>query len=146
MRINVGIDVKTLTDEHLLAEHREIHMLPYFVKKVKETGSINGAPSKFKLGKGHILFFTNKVGYVLKRYDKVHQECLRRGFEVKDYRHDLEAVNDGNDYHVDSNEVQMIVSRIWDRITHSPKNVWHYCGKKISPDEAQSLIETNYWH
>ena len=146
MRINAGIDVKTLTDEHLLAEHREIHMLPYFVKKAKESGSINKVPSKFTLGEGHILFFTNKVGYVLKRYDRVHQECLRRGFNVKDYRKDLETVNDGNDYCVDYNDVQTIVSRIWDRITHSPKKTWHLHGEKISPYEAQTLIESNNWY
>ena len=31
MRINCGIPVENLTDEHLMAEHREIKMLPYFL-------------------------------------------------------------------------------------------------------------------
>ena len=33
-RINSGIPVKSLTDEHLLAEHREIKRLPYYIRRI----------------------------------------------------------------------------------------------------------------
>lgn len=54
-RINSAIPVKNLTDEHLLAEHREIKRLPYFLSKAIQSGSINNIPEKFTLGKGHVL-------------------------------------------------------------------------------------------
>ncbi len=60
-RINIGVNVKCLTDEHLLAEHREIKRLPYCLDKAIKLGSINKIPDKFTLGKGHALFFLDKM-------------------------------------------------------------------------------------
>ena len=46
-RINSAIHVKCLTDEHLLAEHREIKRLPYCLRKAIVSGSIYKIPVKF---------------------------------------------------------------------------------------------------
>ena len=43
-RINSAIPVKCLTDEHLLAEHREIKRLPYCLRKAIVSGSIDKIP------------------------------------------------------------------------------------------------------
>ncbi len=39
-RINVSINVKALTDEHLLAEHREIKRLPNYGKQITKNEAI----------------------------------------------------------------------------------------------------------
>ncbi len=82
-RINTGIPVKTLSREHLLAEHREIKRIPNCI--VKGRYSLKGQPKRFKLGQGHVKFFYDKLGYLLKRYKQIYQECIKRGFNVQDY-------------------------------------------------------------
>ena len=57
-RINSASPVEHLTDEHLLAEHREIKRLPSVLKKAN-TQTIK-IPAKFCLGPGHVKFFLNK--------------------------------------------------------------------------------------
>jgi deoxyribonuclease (pyrimidine dimer) len=67
-RINSAIKVKFLTDEHLLAEHREIKRLPYAYKKRIETGKgFKDIPKEFTLGTGHVLFFINKNKFKIYR-------------------------------------------------------------------------------
>ena len=45
-RINSVIPVRNLTDEHLLAEHREIKRLPYCLHKSVSCGSIRNIPKE----------------------------------------------------------------------------------------------------
>lgn len=82
-RINVGIDPRELTREHLLAEHREIKRIPNMVR----TGriSLDNIPDQFVLGQGHVKFFVNKLGYLLNRYKDIRDECYHRGYNVTDY-------------------------------------------------------------
>ena len=54
-RINAGIPPVELTDKHLIAEHREIKRIPNLISKGKY--NMNGQPSEFKLGIGHVKFF-----------------------------------------------------------------------------------------
>ena len=107
-RINVGINPKKLTDKHLLAEHREIKRIPNMVKSGK--AKMDNIPDTFTLGKGHVKFFYNKLGYLYRRYAKIHNECKRRGFNVTDY------------------------SQAWDNIS-----VAYYNDLKCTP-EAKALI------
>ena len=82
-RINVGICPTELTDKHLLAEHREIKRIPNCINKGKY--NMDGIPDKFKLGKGHVKFFYNKLEYLFLRYVHLHLECKYRGFNVQNY-------------------------------------------------------------
>ena len=82
-RINVGIPPAELTDKHLLAEHREIKRIPNCVNKGKY--NMDGIPDRFKLGKGHVKFFYNKLFYLFKRYIELYTECKNRGFNVQNY-------------------------------------------------------------
>jgi len=82
-RINVGIPPAELTDKHLLAEHREIKRIPNCIAKGKY--NMDGIPDRFKLGKGHVKFFYNKLTYLFLRYVKLHLECKYRGFNVQNY-------------------------------------------------------------
>ncbi|OBX10792.1 pyrimidine dimer DNA glycosylase/endonuclease V [Gallibacterium genomosp. 3] len=79
-RINV-VPPSELCDQHLLAEHRELTRIPNAVAKGKF--NLNGQPTDYKLGEGHVRFFFNKLLFLQKRYLALHQECLSRGFNVQ---------------------------------------------------------------
>ena len=82
-RINVGIPPAELTNQHLIAEHREIKRIPNCIAKGKY--NMNGIPDKFKLGTGHVKFFYNKLLHLKKRYIRLYEECVKRGFNVQNY-------------------------------------------------------------
>lgn len=74
-RINSAIPVKRLTDEHLLAEHREIKRLPSCYLKAKTSGALQRIPKKFCLGTGHVTFFLDKFAFSMTRYMTIRKEC-----------------------------------------------------------------------
>ena len=82
-RINIGVPVKTLTSKHLLAEHREIKRIPNVVARGRYNPK--SIPPSFSLGKGHVSFFYNKLGYLKKRYQELYQECKERGYNVQNW-------------------------------------------------------------
>lgn len=83
-RINVGINPRNLSDKHLLAEHREIKRIPNHLRKYG-LKCLSNAPKQFTLGKGHVLFFIDKGRYTYRRYQRIYEECIKRGFNVTDY-------------------------------------------------------------
>ena len=111
-RINVGIPPAELVNKHLLAEHREIKRIPNCVAKGKY--NMDRIPERFKLGKGHVKFFYNKLLYLKNRYIKLYVECVKRGFNVQYY---IGAWNNipkelMNDYRVKANDIRIIRERI----------------------------------
>lgn len=131
-RINAEIPVENLTDQHLLAEHREI-------KRITKGQPSRNAPSHFKLGKGHVLFFREKLGYCLKRYRKLHNECKQRGFAVSDFSANWEGLV-LNDWIAPPDVRKRLEARIIERITES-KMVWRYYGTHISKQQAIKLLK-----
>lgn len=142
-RINSAISPKHLTDEHLLAEHREIKRLPYCLAKAMTSGSINRIPKSFALGRGHVTFFLDKMEFIRKRYNSIREECLRRGFSVEDYSGNFENIDKRycKDYNPTIEEREMLLERISQRINESPKSSWHYHGKAISKEEAINILK-----
>ena len=142
-RINSAIPVKCLTDEHLLAEHREIKRLPYCLKKAIISGSINKIPAKFTLGKGHVLFFLDKMSFILKRYNEIMCETRNRGFDVQDYSDNWKGIDVKyfNTHNCCLEEKILLIDRISDRIMNSKKKYWHYYGKIISKEDAVGLLK-----
>jgi len=143
-RINSSINVRRLTDEHLLAEHREIKRLPaVFVKRKQSGKSFKDIPEAFCLGEGHVTFFLNKFGFTLKRYISIRSECLSRKFQVSDYISNWTDVV-GNefwkDYSPTLNENKKLVVRITQRLLDSDKKYWHYYGEQITKQQAVKLL------
>ena len=79
-RINL-VPPSELCDQHLLAEHRELTRIPNAVAKGKF--NLQGQPADYKLGEGHVRFFFNKLAFLKRRYDELHQESKSRGFNVQ---------------------------------------------------------------
>ena len=141
-RINSAIPVRMLTDEHLLAEHREIKRLPNILGKAICSGSINRIPKEFVLGTGHVLFFLDKMRFTKNRYMEVYAECLRRGFDVEYYAGNWDGVPERymNGHCITEQERLLLVNRISDRIMGSSKKMWHYEGKPVSKEECVSIL------
>lgn len=147
-RINVGINPKALTDEHLLAEHREIKRICDLYTKRIQAG-INpitkGAPTKQTLGTGHMLFFLDKGQYTWRRYNSIYIECLNRGFQVTSFETSWRIYAKKphwNNYKETSEDKAMLLERISQRINESPKPHWHYCGKIVTKQEACNILES----
>jgi len=82
-RINL-VPVTELMDQHLIAEYREITMVPAALKKTinsKQGLQRTNIPKYFTLNKGHVTFFYNKGAYLFKRYSQLVKEMKTRGFQ-----------------------------------------------------------------
>ena len=80
-RINV-VPVKELCNQHLFAEHREMTRIPNQIISGKLKLEYRDAPTEYTLGAGHIKFWVSRLGYLKKRYLQLHEELLRRGYNV----------------------------------------------------------------
>jgi deoxyribonuclease (pyrimidine dimer) len=84
-RINANLDPKTLKRMHLIAEYREITMVPAALRRSMRTKTkqeiLAGIPKKFTLNAGHVKFFYNKQGFLIKRFNALIAEMKRRGYK-----------------------------------------------------------------
>ena len=149
-RINSAIPVRQLTDEHLLAEHREIKRLPAHFRQALSTGALRRIPKKFCLGPGHVNFFLNKQAFLFNRYQAIHKECVRRGFNVEEYSDNwlilrplMEKANCWNNYSPTAEEKALLIERISDRTLVSKKKHFHYYGRPIAKEKAIDLLNNN---
>lgn len=146
-RINLHIPVANLTDEHLLAEHREIKRLPSLFGKRAVSGRFDDIPPMFTLGLGHARFFLDKGKYTLFRYQQLYDECLRRHFIVQYYGGNWGVYDNYpqlfNDYEPLPQDLALVANRVIERIRFSPKLYWHYYGKPVSKDEAVLILLKN---
>jgi hypothetical protein len=115
-RINCGIPPAELCDAHLLAEHREITRIPNTLNSGR--AKVINIPPKFTLGKGHVKFFYNKVGYIQNRYNEIYEECRRREFNVESKFNSFENIpkHRMNDWSPSPLDIQIINERISERL------------------------------
>ena len=84
MRLNL-VSPAILTDQHLIAEKRELRMIPPLLHKkfIKRGFSFkNDIPPFFVLGTGHMNFWLDKFSFLESRYRSLEQEMINRGFFV----------------------------------------------------------------
>lgn len=114
-RINVGIDPSELPRKLLLSEFREITRIPNNIKKGKVI--FEGIPDTFKLGKGHVKFFYNKLLFIKNRYVQLYIECKRRNFNVVDKISSFDDLPQNllNDYEPTDYDREIVVERIKNR-------------------------------
>ena len=126
-RINAGIPPKALTDQHLLAEHREIKRLPAVFAKNPNPTDI---PKVFTLGTGHVKFFLDKGQYTLKRSKLIYAECIKRGFEITDYSANWDIYiahpKYNKDYKETAEAIKLLIERISERLSVSKQKPRYY--------------------
>lgn len=130
------VPVKLMSDQHLMAEYRELPRIFTYVKKygIPDNKDI---PSQFKFGKGHIKFFTNKLKFLSDRYDEIVDELKRRDFNIsfeqlKPFCYELLESEKQIKYHPKSEEIRKSTKRIMEKIEEKPKfykwnhmNIYH---------------------
>ncbi|MBN18624.1 MAG: endonuclease V [Chloroflexi bacterium] len=126
-RINI-VPVEELMDQHLIAEYREITMIPASLKRTiesKEGLKLSKISKNYTLNKGHVYFFYNKGKYLSKRYELLAYEMTKRGFKPnKNRKFPVEIFkNNGlfNDWSPSQHEYKIIRERINTKINKNPK-------------------------
>lgn len=77
-RINC-VPVEELSGPHLVAEYRELpRVFALAEKSTKRTKLLQ--PDTYTLGKGHVLFFYTRLGYLQKRHAALIAEMKNRGY------------------------------------------------------------------
>jgi deoxyribonuclease (pyrimidine dimer) len=123
VRVNL-INPKKLADQHLIAEYDEILMLLGYVKRYPIVKNI---PKDYCLGKGHMIFFKNKLLYLKKRHELLKHDMRKRGFathitiDLKKFSKTLV-----NDWKPRKEDIKLIKERIIWKINKKPKYYRYY--------------------
>lgn len=133
-RINV-VHPHQLTDQHLLAEIREIVRMPSYLNKSlnsKKGFKMSDIPLEYTMGKGHVKFFYNKFGWLRVRFLSLLQECTNRGFNITN-KDDTIFKNVESKFigiYIPTEDAYKVNrERIIERI-RSNRDFYTYCGKK----------------
>ena len=133
-RINI-LPPSELTDQHLIAEYREIFMVSGSLKRTlnsKKGYLESNVPKHYTLNKGHVYFFYNKGKYLHKRYNLIIMEMKSRGFKSdKERKFPKEIFKNNNLYSnwiPNSNDLKIIRQRISEKIAMKP--YWYRITKK----------------
>ena len=124
-RINI-IPVSELTDQHLIAEYREITMVPAaLMRTLNSKSGLNKQKigNKFTLNKGHVYFFYDKGLYLYNRYDNIVEEMILRGFNPdmkRIFPKDIFPFELFNDWIPTNEEQEIVRDRIKEKINMKP--------------------------
>ena len=125
-RINL-INPNELSDQHLIAEYREIFMvgsaLQRSLKSLNWQKTRESLPEKFTLNRGHVKFFYNKGKYLHKRYISISKEMRNRGMNLDpNRRFKREQWPDYlyNDWKPNRIDIDLIKDRINQKISQKP--------------------------
>jgi deoxyribonuclease (pyrimidine dimer) len=126
-RINADYPVEQLYDQHLMAEYRELTMVPASLRRSLRTKSVSDVlakvPKQFCLNKGHVTFWYNKLDFLILRYAKLQQELRRRGFNLTaDRSHNCNGFDKCfyTGYNMSNADLQVISERINARVAQKP--------------------------
>ncbi len=151
-RINL-IKPFELSDQHLVAEYREIFMVGSALQRSIKTKcwkqTKKNLPKEFTLNVGHVKFFYNKGKYLHKRYLELIHEMQSRGmnpnpnrlFKKEQWPKDLYK-----DWEPNPKDIELIRERIAEKIKQKPN--WYRWTSKLNKKEIvdvsyQSLVLNN---
>lgn len=137
VRVNI-IHPKSLADQHLIAEYLEIMML---VGYTREHPSLEEIPQTYRLGKGHIKFFKNKLKYLERRHKLIRKEMNRRGFATNK-KINLKGFSKNfiNDWKPKEQDLKIIKKRIKEKISMKPE-FYRYNGEYKNKDFFIGILE-----
>lgn len=145
-RINL-VPPRLLTDQHLMAERKEINQFSGQFKKSISSKSFNRSklPKSFLLGTGHVKFFYNYGYFLHLRYIAIAEELeVRHGrpysLNFSDPWTQLNLSDMYKDYQPDEDAYRMIIGRIKDRIYQKPE--WYkYYKKQVDIESYMKLLD-----
>lgn len=134
-RINL-IPVKELSDQHLIAEYRELPRV------IKQKIDISNAPEKYCLGKGHVKWAKKHTMFILYRYGEICNEMKHRGFKfnyewstLAYYAMQQFGPEIFTTYDVTNKDIKLSRSRIIEKIKQKPD--WYRWTNRPRPDYAK---------
>ena len=151
-RINL-ITPSILTDQHLLAEYRELPMVHAALRRSTQSKSwkLNRVlptpiPDKFCLGSGHVLFFYDKLFYLEMRYQSLREEMVTRGWRPDPDRHlSLEGIpkefRSPHDWKPDRDALNIIRERLLQKLDKKP-GFYKYKGIPYAQSQLVHLYES----
>lgn len=126
-RINL-VEPSELSDQHLVAEYREIFMVGSALVRSLRSKNWNKTrqtlPTTFTLNGGHVKFFYDKGKYIHNRYDQLVSEMKRRGMnpdperKFKTYQWPSDLYND---WQPTDKDLELVRERINERISAKPQ-------------------------
>lgn len=126
-RINSDLDPKTLKRAHLIAEYREITMVPAALRRSLRTKSkdevLKSIPKKFTLNAGHVKFFYDKQSFLKTRFIRLCVEMNHRGYKFDPMRGDAFSGFDNefcNNWNSTPEDDCIVQERINFRISQKP--------------------------
>jgi len=125
-RINL-VDPVELSNQHLIAEYREIFMvgsaLQRSIKSRNWENVRSNLPSTFTLNTGHVKFFYNKGRYLHKRYKLLVKEMKRREMRPdpdRQFKKDQFPRGFYKDWSPGPKDIEAIRQRIQEKINQKP--------------------------
>ena len=123
-RINI-INPSELTDQHIVAEYRELFMVGSSLQRSLKSPKwdVNRIPNKFTLNTGHVMFFYDKGKYLHKRYKQLREEMKARGMKPDDtrvFKREQWPNELYNDWIPTIEDQQIIRQRIEEKIAEKP--------------------------
>ena len=126
-RINANIDPSTLHRRHLVAELREITMIPAALERSLRTKTradvLASIPKKFTLGTGHVRFFYDKQEFLRVRFNTLVREMHKRGYNPDIMRSNAFWDFDpefGNDWQASADDNALVQKRFDERKAQKP--------------------------
>lgn len=129
-RINV-ISVEELSDQHLIAEYRE---LP---RCIKQKINVKNAPTTYCLGTGHMKWAASHPSFLLDRYCKLCDEMDWRGFRINYSYADLALLaakfgkifNKYSKYEIKEKDIELNKNRLIEKYKLKP-NFYKWTNRK----------------
>lgn len=146
------IDPSELTDQHLMAEYRELPMVMGALRR--SLVAKNGLPQigdRYTLNGGHVKFFYNKGGWLKRRYYALVLELLERGYQLDPARRADFTVFERNGldgmWSADQQALEINRERVRQRILAQP-DWYRYKGASIStlPIYPKLIEPTTVWN
>ena len=125
-RINV-IPPKRLTNQHLLAEYRELPRV-FALARV----DYNPVP-RYTMGTGHVRFFYSRTGYLAARQSAIIAECLARGFDIAHREPPTPVPGLSDDWVPSSKDICVNLDRLRSKLTEKP-GFYRYYDKIVGDD------------
>lgn len=125
-RINV-IEPAELTDQHLLAEYRELPRIFALARPLRPREVV----PTYRLGAGHVRFFYPLTGWLSRRQAALIAECKRRGFSIKHTSPPAPLPGLDGDWTPSAEDVEVNLSRLREKIAQRPA-FYRYLGEPVT--------------
>lgn len=143
-RINT-IEPLLLTDQHLMAEYRELPMV--FASGRRSNPDRFNPSEHYLLNTGHVTFFFNKKEYLKERWVDLIVELYNRNYNIDPLSRNINWTTLDKFPQIEwrPNDMAQLVNleRLLERVANRP-DWYRYYGKRITPDEYKQLIRTQY--